>query len=841
MITSTLEFSRSLGNKWGELHDELPEMGDSDIPPQAVSSATLGDSENTIYYSESDRLPLWKDLIKDKARYIFDRSTMGLGKSYDAGLLEPESLGVDKLIYIAAEHRNITTPTLESWVDLVPRHNGLVKDELGKLRRRTDSSQPWAIKPSCARTGLLALLRDRNIESADAASTICQSCPHFEGCRNGSGDYTYLYDRGQALQKGRFRCHPASLPPLEQFDYAPNSEKMRKHKKAKVDSQGNEVFESPIRGAGLVWEEWSQILTDSKTTTVGIEDIHQLCGYLMQLNPELANRIQPITAGLASLMDTTKPQGKFGNGHFLITKKLETTLGLPKSEWPSLFSELITELDKWTSADSAIDELFQIGDEIDGIDVRDLPKSVRDRLGKNEAELIAQASATILKQWLPEFLGVISGMDAGLCNINFDQLTITTCDKHLIHIAKAAAFNIFLDATEMPENLAAILGINVSDIVTVAQGCEPSPLHTTVQITGLGRLGSGRGNEQTRRKDEVLKELAKSHPDLAVVDWKKFIDPEFGESLGCNQYAWWRDSRGTNDIYNNNQTAIALVGVPTKPLEQYRAQFACRYGYIPDSSEEEVTRWIDTAAGYLPFTDSESSDPKFRQFIYDDIEATIEQGIGRLRASRRFDEQLTVYLLGDFAHRFPVSWNCQAHNITTNACTKTQVLEMAMAKAIKTIQDEQHAHKNQPAHITLDAIAKRVGRTAGHLSKVIRKKLGWKSSEVFIEVFQTLLFNTNSKSKYHLSPSSPTSNNPDHLTQDDKAFLNRYISLSYDHLKDLETLVPQVLKDIFDHAAEFGRQCLPRILNALPHQLRQDILQFFLMLFSPEELEKLIT
>lgn len=840
MTRSTLDWARSLDSKWGDLHDELPsDLGDSDILPASLSR----EDNNTIYYMQGERLEMWKGFIKDKARYIFDRSTMGLGKSYDAGLLEPESLGVDKLIYIAAEHRNITTPTLESWNDLVPRHNGLVRDEHEKLRRRTDITQPWAVKPNCARTGLLALLRDRNIEAADAASTICQSCPHFEGCRTGSGEYTYLYDRGQTLQKSRFRCHPASLPPLDQFDYSANSEKMRKHKKPRTDIHGNQVYESPVRGTGLVWEEWSQILTDSRTTTVGLADIHQLCGYLMQTNPELANRIQPITSALASLMDTTKKQGAFGWNHFMITKKIETSLGLPKSEWVSLFSDLIIELDKWTNpeATGAIDQLFQIGDEVDGVDTRDLPKAIRDRLGKSEAELIATASATILKQWLPEFLGVVSGMDTGLCNINFDQLTITICDKRLVHIAKAAAFNIFLDATEMPENLAAILGIEASDIVTVAQSVEPSYNHSIIQISELGRLGSGRGNEQSRRMTEVLRALANDHSDLAIVDWKKFIDPEFSKELSVNQYAWWRDSRGTNDIYNNGCTAIALVGIPTKPVEQYRAQFACRYGYVPDLSEEEVTRWVNTAAGFLPFTDSESSDPKFRQFIYDDIQSTIEQGIGRLRLSRRADEQLTIYLLGDFAHRFPITTVVPAHDITKNAATKSQSLEMAIVKAIKAIQNEQHAHENKPASITLTSIAARVGKSLSYLSQFIKRNLGWKSSDCFIDTLQTLLFNSNSNCKYLTSPSNPGSNQVEHLTQDDKFLLEHYIPLSYKRLQNLETIIPQVLQDIFDHAAEYGKECLPRILNALPNNIRQDILQFFLSLLPQDQLEELIT
>lgn len=839
MTRSTLDWARSLDSKWGELHDELPsDLGDSHILPASLSH----EDDNTIYYKQGERLEMWKGFIKDKARYIFDRSTMGLGKSYDAGLLEPESLGVDKLIYIAAEHRNITTPTLESWVDLVPRHNGLVRDEHQKLRRRTDITQPWAVKPNCARTGLLALLRDRNIEAADAASTICQSCPHFEGCRSGSGDYTYLYDRGQTLQKSRFRCHPASLPPLDQFDYSANSEKMRKHKKPRTDIYGNQVYESPVRGTGLVWEEWSQILTDSKTIKANLADIHQLCGYLMQVNPELANRIQAVTSALASLMNPAN-QGKFGHGHFMIVKKLEIALGMPKSEWPSLFSDLIIELDKWTNpeATGAINQLFQIGDEVDGVDTRDLPKAIRDQLGKSEAELIATASATILKQWLPEFLGVISGMDTGLCNINFDQLTITICDKRLVHIAKAAAFNIFLDATEMPENLAAILGIEISDIVTVAQEVQPSDNHDIIQITGMGRLGSGRGNEQSRRLNEVLKVLAKEHPDLAIVDWKKFIDPDFGKELGVSQYAWWRDSRGTNDIYNNGCTAIALAGIPTKPLEQYRAQFACRYGYVPDQSEDKVTRWSQTSAGLISFINSESTDPKFRQFIYDDIQSTIEQGIGRLRASRRSDECLTIYLIADFAHRFPISWHVEACNVTQEAATKAQSLEMAILKAIQAMQDEQHAHANKPANITLTAIAERCGKNLSYLSQYIRKNLGWKSSDTFLEALQTLLFNSNSKTKYHLTPNLLNPNQTEHLSPSDKFLIDHYIPLAYDKLKDLEHLVPQILRHIFDHAAEYGRQCLPRILNALPNNIRQDILQFFFSLLPQDQLEELIT
>lgn len=833
MTQSVLDYGRSLGSKWGDLYSELPEMGDSDILPHSIS----GDRSNTKYYSQGQRIAVWSDLVATGAKYIFDRSTMGLGKSYDAGLLEPSALGVNKLIYVAAEHRNVTTQSLESWSDLVPRHNGLVHDEHGKLRRRVDVTEPWAVKPNCVRTGLLALLRDRNIESADAASTICQSCPHFEGCSSGTGEYTYLRDRGDVLQKNRFRCHPASLPPVDQFEYSPDSSKTHTHKKpVRHPITGEMVLETPVLGIGLIWEEWSQILTDSRTITANVGDVNQLLGYIANVNLDLAKRIQPITAALVSLMDTSAGnQGAFGWNHYVITKKLEKALGLPQSEWSSLFSDLIIELDQWTSPDGAIDQLFSIGDELDGVNIADLPRAVRDRLGKSEAELIAQASATILKQWLPEFLGVMSGLDTGLCNINFDTLTITICNKQLIHIARSAAFNIFLDATEMPSNLAAILGVDVSEIATVAQESEPSNNFCIFQITDIGRLGSGRGNEQVRRKDAVLSAIAKDHPDLTVIDWKKFLDPD----SNLNQYCWWRDSRGNNDIYNNGVTNLALVGIPTKPLEQYRAQFACRFGYVPDAGEEEVTRWVETAAGYLPFTDSESSDPLFRQFIYDDIQSTIEQGIGRLRASRRPDEQLNVWLIGDFAHRFPVTVIVPAHDITPEATSKTQALEMAILKAAQQIKQEQF--NGSDVEFNLTSIAVRVGKSLSHLSKTVRK-LGYKSAELFLETLQTLLGISNSKRKVLSSVGSPASPHPEHLTSADQYLLNHYIPLAYDKLRDNpEALIPEVLRHIFDHAAEYGKQCLPRILNALPHPLRQDILQFFFLLFPLDELEELIT
>ncbi|MFM6693403.1 MAG: hypothetical protein ACKPHT_18990, partial [Microcystis panniformis] len=82
-------------------------------------------------YDRSNRLNEWAS-----GKYILDTSPTGSGKSYDAGTLNPDMLGVKDIIYVTNDPRNTTTPTLKDWPILEGRHAGLYRNPLGETRTR---------------------------------------------------------------------------------------------------------------------------------------------------------------------------------------------------------------------------------------------------------------------------------------------------------------------------------------------------------------------------------------------------------------------------------------------------------------------------------------------------------------------------------------------------------------------------------------------------------------------------------------------------------------------------------------------------------------------------------
>ncbi len=126
-----------------------------------------------------------------------------------------------------------------------------------------------------------------------------------------------------------------------------------------------------------------------------------------------------------------------------------------------------------------------------GVDLADLPKNLRKNFSIDDTAAAEQVNQQINLNWLPEFLAVLAGKQKGSLRLNSGVLTITVEDRRLVAIAKAAKANIFLDATQDPEDLSKVLGCELSDIfVTRSPKRELNNLEI-IQITSLGRLGVG--------------------------------------------------------------------------------------------------------------------------------------------------------------------------------------------------------------------------------------------------------------------------------------------------------------------------------------------------------------
>jgi len=354
-----------------------------------------------------------------------------------------------------------------------------------------------------------------------------------------------------------------------------------------------------------------------------------------------------------------------------------------------------------------------------GEDISNLPSSVRKKFNDSDNQTAQQIADKVLKQWLLTFLDVLQGK-VGYLALAKGILTITIPNQHLVDIAHTVKKNIFLDATGSLEELALLLGIEISDIDYIAVKPNSGAKTKYVQVAGMGRLGQHRGDYQQQQVQAVINQLYKDNPNTGVIRFKKYATDK--------DLRWFIESRGVNDAENLN--TLILDGIPCPNLASLAAAFTCIYGRQPKVGTKEIKYSIDLINS-LPqdvnpyFEMKVSSDNQFNQFVRRRILANLHQGWGRLRANRRQGEELIVYILGDYPLDVCVEL-VKAMDITPEAATKMEKFEMALKSAVAKLHSESKK-------ITQQALAIITGYSQGYISR-------------FRELLQTLIESFSSKS-----------------------------------------------------------------------------------------------
>ncbi len=200
----------------------------SDFP---VANPHPAKSERTpTEYQAGERRQTWIDLVQSGERFILDASLMGLGKSYDAGLLQPSDFGVSQIVFVTGDPRNAATNTLKGWTVNQGRHGGLVEvagpNGTTQIRRAKKGETP-DIKPNCDRHQLAEILPARNVEAT--GTHVCPGCKHRKNCNEvvqvvGAG--LLGFNRGEQQQRqslavveSLLKRHPDALV-IDAMDYA---------------------------------------------------------------------------------------------------------------------------------------------------------------------------------------------------------------------------------------------------------------------------------------------------------------------------------------------------------------------------------------------------------------------------------------------------------------------------------------------------------------------------------------------------------------------------------------------------------------------------------------------
>jgi len=623
-------------------------------PKPAAAASTAADVE----YAPGERLETWKRAMADGYQFVLEASSTGLGKSWDSGNAEPSEFDVKRVHYLSPEHRNPSTQTLDNrngWVDLEARHNGLAVDEQGKLRR-VKAREQYTVHPNCNRTGLINALRAKNISGADTAAVVCGGCPLREACQHASGPhYGFLSQRRDALSSPKMRSHPDSLSSPEDFDY---SETLN------------------------LWDETDETFTISRQIEVFKHDVEATISHLITNNSALFQQLYLLIMWLLNALSGEVKLGRYGLGHDAVQQQL-----------PPLESIDLEQLAAALSPARALDEVLNpVGEH--GVDISDMPKSVRERFVTRDHEAATEADQKLPKQWLLDLVQVATGVTRGHLHIDKHKLTITLPDTRHRAIAHNSKATVFMSATLTRQQLAAKLNCSPADICVVRQRDQDHGNLKLIQVKDLGRLGMQRGADQERRAAALVAHYQQQPGKTAVIDFKKF---------GADG-AWWRDSRGVNDFQDCDR--LILVGTPCRNIAALEAEYHILSGQSPHDDDGEHT-------------------PAFTTYVDAIIQADFTQGIGRIRAHQRPNAQLEVIILSDFELSAPTE-EVRASDICPEAGTKRERVERAIRDAVRQL-------RAMGQRVTQTAIAKLVGVSQGYVNR-------------FRELLQTLLEPPNSKS-----------------------------------------------------------------------------------------------
>jgi len=505
----------------------------------------LPNNRETKIYDRSERLSLWKE-----GKYILDTSPTGSGKSYDAGTLTPDKLGVTDIIYVNNDPRNVSTPTLKDWPILEGRHAGLYRNELGEIRTRKrkdslDRYQEKDLRANCARPYTHAALANQNISHGIESSTICKGCQFLELCRSGKGDYDYLQKRAIALKSNRLITHPSSLPlpksldPENGYDYS---------------------------NIALIFEESELSCNTTKIVKVQEKDVTDTIASLAENDTDLFLRLKPLLIAIKKLIAEKQP-----NRYGFDGKTLKASLlGLIPSDIDlnQLKSALTPDL-------SFLDPISEMGESI-----ADMPIAVRRAFSESDRNLAEKAENEALKQWIPELINALQGK--GYLSLNHGILSVSFLDERLQAIINEAAKVIFLSATDSIENLESRTGLKINLIST--GGGIPENIRF-IQVSDLGRMGINRGEGQKRRSKVILDHYRTIDPDnTAAIRFKSHCTDE-DDQTSLKHFV---NSQGTNAIAGVPR--LIIDGLPCPNLESLRHDYAVSTGNAPDG--EDFDRYV---------------------------------------------------------------------------------------------------------------------------------------------------------------------------------------------------------------------------------------------------------
>lgn len=753
----------------------------STVPDANTGSALeSGIAENPVPERIRNTVP---EAIATGKKFILDISHTGAGKSHHVGLFTPDIFGVNTLYYLSNDHRNPTTATIEAWTDLPVRNDGLVSD-LTKLTGLGNPYIRWPkpgeqpdVEGNCLRTTLFHLLSAKGytiVKEEAKFNPICHTCKFRAHCAgtDGMGGFfprvpgaTFRRDRGDALADSRIRANINSLPKPED-----------------------------IKNAVAFVDEASRQIQPVEFIEVGLEDFDRTMMEVQAHLPAVYDQIKQLIL----------PVRSFISGD--IKPNQETYYGWDDAQirgmLPTLPDNIPEILESLKALEPNIEELVKEPDSVtlDGVE-GDKKNVNRDTLKYIRGAFQAQSTAEIYKnllslpvRWLIPLLEILGGITQGALRITSDSAALQRNRKLMIpqkvgrQKETLAAFDavVLMDATATRESMALQLGCDPKDILVISEH-RPSYENLTIQqITGLGLCGRDRSPKKKAQLAALIEELTKQHKKLGVIDHHKAKRDGDGY--------WFVDNRGSNAYIEND--ALLLIGTPYQNIGAVNQI----HSSLDQGGEMDAQKYIDHL-----------------------VQTEVVQAVGRPRANRRPDEQITVYIVSEKDLSYLLDYypgaklvTSTAFEITPTAGTGAEQIHWAIFQAFGQMVETGEK-------IDIKAIAKKVGKSQAYMSKIAKEFGGWRRLQKILLTLYSSLYRTGNIFSVGLN-------------DEEKWFVEEYLPLVK---REYPEQPEEVVKEVVMISQVFSCQAFQRILDSSAIDIKAFLMKSFLSILPAEILEQL--
>lgn len=314
-----------------------------------------------------------------------------------------------------------------------------------------------------------------------------------------------------------------------------------------------------------------------------------------------------------------------------------------------------------------------------------------------------QNGATIHPLFLHPLLSVLLGKKRGSISGGNGALTLTLTNERALEMFSKSHINIFQDATYTPQQLALSLGIDESEILVLCQESKQVTNLNIKQYTGAGRMGGDRSQDEQKRV-KLWREHFDNLPDPGYIEKKDYALP--GDLIHGG------DGRGSNAFLTKKN--IVSIGVYSPNLGAVLNEYQALSGKV-----------------------SSFDDPEFVEYYAHKVASNVLQEIGRARANRRENEQLTYHIVADCDLSFLEDLGYEVERIeavTINPELSTIENRVKARNIDKAIAFVKEFGEDAWQKLTQQGFAKILGISQSALNQWVKKYVGkfWQFKELVL-------------------------------------------------------------------------------------------------------------